>query len=67
VITSVALVAGFQILLLSMLDSQATQGILLSTTIVTALIADFLLMPALILTFNPFGPERVDERAAESV
>jgi len=67
VITSVALVAGFQILLLSMLDSQATQGILLSTTIVTALIADFLLMPALILTFKPFGPERVDERAAESV
>jgi len=27
-------------------------------TIATALIADFLLMPALILTFKPFGPEK---------
>jgi hypothetical protein len=58
IITSIALVAGFQVLLLSVLDSQATQGLLLSTTIVTALVADFLLMPALILTFKPFGPER---------
>jgi hypothetical protein len=58
IITSIALVAGFQVLLLSVLDSQATQGMLLSTTIVTALVADFLLMPALILTFKPFGPER---------
>jgi hypothetical protein len=37
--------------------SQATQGFLLATTIVTALVADFLLMPALVLTFHPFGPE----------
>jgi len=58
IITSIALVAGFQVLLLSVLDSQATQGMLLSTTIVTALAADFLLMPALILTLKPFGPER---------
>jgi hypothetical protein len=31
--------------------------LLLATTIVTALVADFLLMPALVLTFHPFGPE----------
>jgi hypothetical protein len=31
---------------------------LLATTIVVALVADFILMPALILTFKPFGPER---------
>jgi predicted RND superfamily exporter protein len=37
--------------------SRAVFGILLSSTIVIALIADFLLMPALILTFKPFGPE----------
>lgn len=58
VITSISLVAGFSVLLLSVLDSQATQGMLLSATIIMALIADFLLMPALILTLKPFGPER---------
>ena len=57
VITSVALVLGFLVLTLSILDSQAMRGMLLATTIVIALIADFLLMPALILTFKPFGPE----------
>jgi predicted RND superfamily exporter protein len=56
-ITSLALVCGFLVLTLSVLDSQATYGILLAVTIVTALIADFLLMPALVLTFQPFGPE----------
>ncbi|MDE0886632.1 MAG: MMPL family transporter [Myxococcota bacterium] len=60
VITSIALTAGFLVLLLSVLDSQAIQGLLLSVTIVTALVADFLLMPALILTFKPFGPEKAD-------
>jgi len=56
-ITSIALVLGFLVLLGSILQSQATQGVLLATTIVTALVADFLLMPALVLTFHPFGPE----------
>jgi predicted RND superfamily exporter protein len=67
IITSVALVAGFLVLLGSVLDSQATQGLLLATTIVTALVADFLLMPALVLTFQPFGPEgrRVATTAAD--
>lgn len=57
-ITSIALVLGFLVLLGSILQSQATQGLLLATTILTALVADFLLMPALLLTFQPFGPER---------
>ncbi|MBW2421661.1 MAG: RND family transporter [Deltaproteobacteria bacterium] len=57
VITSIALVCGFLVLTLSILDVTAVKGILLSTTIVTALVADFFLMPALILTFKPFGPE----------
>jgi predicted RND superfamily exporter protein len=67
VITSIALVAGFLVLLGSVLDSQATQGLLLATTIVTALVADFLLAPALVLTFHPFGPEgtRLAERSEE--
>jgi predicted RND superfamily exporter protein len=56
-ITSIALVLGFLVLLGSIMHSQATQGLLLATTIVTALVADFLLMPALVLTLRPFGPE----------
>ena len=59
IITSVTLACGFLVLTLSILDMTAMQGILLSTTVVVALIADFLLMPALILTLQPFGPERV--------
>ncbi len=56
-ITSVALVLGFLVLVFSSLASQVTHGILLATTIVAALVADFLLMPALVLSFHPFGPE----------
>jgi predicted RND superfamily exporter protein len=56
-ITSIALVLGFLVLLGSVLQTQGTQGLLLATTIMTALVADFLLMPALVLTFHPFGPE----------
>jgi predicted RND superfamily exporter protein len=67
-ITSIALVFGFLVLLGSVLDSQATQGLLLATTIVTALVADFLLLPALVLTLHPFGPEgaRGESRAEET-
>jgi predicted RND superfamily exporter protein len=57
VITSVTLVLGFSVLVFSLLASHAVFGILLSSTIVVALAADFLLMPALLLTFKPFGPE----------
>ncbi len=60
-ITSIALVLGFLVLTLSLLDSQAQRGVLLAATIVAALIADFLLMPALVLTFKPFGPESAPE------
>lgn len=56
-ITSFALVCGFLVNMLSVLDSNATQGVLLSTSIVVALAADFFFMPALVLTFKPFGPE----------
>ena len=60
-ITSVALVLGFLVFLLSSLHSQAMYGVLLASTIVSALVADFLLMPALVLSFKPFGPEGAGE------
>lgn len=56
-ITSVVLVAGFLVFLHARLDSIANFGSLLSGTIFAALLADFFLMPALVLTFKPFGPE----------
>jgi predicted RND superfamily exporter protein len=58
VITSVVLVVGFLVFLLSGLDSTASFGALLATTVAVALVADFLLMPALILTLRPWGPGR---------
>jgi len=56
-ITSVALVLGFLCLTFSVMASSITFGVLLALTILVALVADFLLMPALVLTFRPFGPE----------
>lgn len=56
-ITSVVLVAGFSMLTFATLESQMWFGILLSLTILLALIADFLVMPALILLTKPFGKE----------
>jgi len=60
-ITSAALVLGFLTFLFSVMDSQTTFGALLASTIVVALLADFFLMPALMMTFRAFGPERRSE------
>jgi predicted RND superfamily exporter protein len=57
-VTSLVLVLGFLVNLFSVLDSNAQSGVLLATTIATALVADLLLTPALVLTIEPFGPER---------
>lgn len=57
VITSIVLVVGFLVFTFSRLDTYLTFGALLAGTITVALVADFLLVPALVLTFKPFGPE----------
>jgi len=56
--TSTILIAGFLVNVASVMNSQAAFGLLLAATILVALLADFLLMPALVLVFKPFGPER---------
>jgi predicted RND superfamily exporter protein len=56
-VTSLVLVLGFMVNVFSVLDANAKSGILLATTIATALLADLLLTPALLLTLQPFGPE----------
>ena len=56
-ITSAILVLGFLMNLFSVMDGQKSFGVLLAGVIAMALVADFLLMPALILWLKPFGPE----------
>ncbi len=56
-ITSIVLVSGFLIFLNSLMDSLAQFGVLIAATISVALLADFFLMPALLIVFKPFGPE----------
>jgi predicted RND superfamily exporter protein len=58
--TSAILVIGFMVNIVSVMDGQKSFGILLSAVIAVALVADFLLMPALILWLKPFGPEAKD-------
>ncbi|MDX1695967.1 MAG: efflux RND transporter permease subunit [Ketobacteraceae bacterium] len=52
VITTLALVAGFLITVMSSFEPSANLGILLSLTLTTALIIDLLLLPALLLLFD---------------
>jgi predicted RND superfamily exporter protein len=66
-ITSIALVLGFMVFTSSELRATATYGWLLSGSIVTALIADFFFMPALVLVLKPFGPEGQGRKAASAV
>ena len=63
VITTLSLVLGFVALIFSELRSQAFYGILLSAALIAALIADLFIMPAVVLKFEPFGPE--DESLAK--
>jgi predicted RND superfamily exporter protein len=64
-VTSLVLVLGFLVNLFSVLDASAQSGVLLATTIATALVADLLLTPALVLTLEPFGPEGLRNERAE--
>ncbi len=50
--TTVALTAGFLVLTLSGFDTSATLGAIVAITIAIALVADFLLLPSLLVTFD---------------
>ncbi|WP_028313425.1 efflux RND transporter permease subunit [Desulfatibacillum aliphaticivorans] len=56
-ITTVVLVCGFMVMAFSEMASLAAFGILVAATVLTALLADFFLLPALVLLVKPFGPE----------
>ena len=55
---------GFLVLTLSVMASRVMFGVLLAATIGTALLAEFFLMPALLMVFKPFGPEGARAPAA---
>jgi predicted RND superfamily exporter protein len=57
-ITALVLVVGFLVFTFSVMDSQVSFGLLLAAVIAVALLANFFLMPALMMTFEPFGPPR---------
>lgn len=57
-ITSLVLMAGFLVNVFSEMQSFAEFGILVAVTIAMAMAADLFLLPALVLVFKPFGPER---------
>lgn len=57
VITSTVLVCSFLAYLISEMEILSSFGILLSITILTALVADLFVTPALVLLFKPFGKE----------
>jgi predicted RND superfamily exporter protein len=58
-ITTVVLVCGFMVFALSLLDSMRMFGLLSSMTFAIALVAEFLLMPVLIMKLKLFGDEFV--------
>jgi predicted RND superfamily exporter protein len=57
IITSVVLIVGFLVYYVSTLDSMVMFGMLLAGTVLIALVADLLLLPAMILRLQVFGPE----------
>ncbi|NVK38854.1 MAG: hypothetical protein HWE18_13085, partial [Gammaproteobacteria bacterium] len=52
VITTIVLVAGFSLLMLSNFTANVKMGMMISGTISAALIFDFLLLPALLMKFD---------------
>ncbi len=58
VFTTIVIAGGFWILMLSEFLPTAYFGGLLGFTMCCALATDLLLLPAMVMTFRPFGPER---------
>jgi uncharacterized protein len=59
--TSITIIIGFSILTLSNFIPTILFGLLIGLAMFIALIAALTLLPAMILTIKPFGPEKVNE------
>ena len=66
IITTLSLVLGLCVLLLSLMSAQVWFGLLLALAMVLALIFDIFIMPILIIGLKPFGPELTAALSAES-
>jgi predicted RND superfamily exporter protein len=64
--TSVVIIVGFSILMLSNFIPSIYFGLLTALAMVIALVASLTLLPCLIVTLRPFGPERIEPRASTS-
>ncbi|MFT5484592.1 MAG: putative RND superfamily exporter protein, partial [Halieaceae bacterium] len=56
--TSITVIAGFSILSLSNFNPSIYFGLLTSLAMLASVIGSLMLLPQLILTFKPLGPER---------
>lgn len=65
--TSVTIVCGFMLLVFSNFVPSILFGVLSSAAMVVALFGALTLLPRLLLTFKPFGPERNRDGVAHSV
>ena len=63
--TSITIIFGFSILMLSNFKPSIYFGLLTGTAMFAALIGALLLLPKLLIVFRPFGPE-ADEKTAQS-
>ena len=61
--TTAILILSFMVFLISDMAVMASFGILLGFTIFVALIADLFLLPAILMTFKPFGAEQAEPTA----
>ncbi len=64
--TSVVIIVGFSILMLSNFIPSIYFGLLTALAMVIALVASLTLLPCLIVTLRPFGPERIEPKASTS-
>ena len=64
-VTSIVLATGFYIFLFASMNNVFQFGLLTGTAIVLALLADFLLAPALMVLLNPASAERLPDRSTK--
>ena len=64
--TSVVIIVGFSILVLSNFIPSIYFGLLTALAMVIALVASLTLLPCLIVTLRPFGPERIEPNVSTS-
>ena len=64
--TSVVIIVGFSILVLSNFIPSIYFGLLTALAMMIALVASLTLLPCLIVTLRPFGPERIEPKASTS-